>query len=57
MAVDVDLIEALQDIARQRLTSEMDDDQAEHADYEGAYDIIVGIARKALTLHDRGEKE
>src|SRR4051812_28532727 len=36
-------------IASQHLTSEMDNDQAEHADYEGAYNEIVLKVREALS--------
>jgi hypothetical protein len=45
---------ALREIARQKLTHEHIDDfgeEEDHAgDYEGAYDIIVQIARAALAL-------
>lgn len=35
-------------LVKQRLTAEMDEDQREHADYEGAYNHIVTLAREAL---------
>lgn len=42
------LREVLGDIARQRSGAEMTDEESEHADYEGAYEHIVLIARAAL---------
>ena len=43
------LREALEDIAKQKLQSELDEEQLEHGDFYGAYDAIVGVARAALT--------
>lgn len=40
--------EALDKIARQSLIVEMDEDQKKNADYEGAYDAMIVIARNAL---------
>lgn len=40
--------DALCVIARQNLTVEMDEDQHEHADYEGAYNTVVQVARRAI---------
>jgi hypothetical protein len=51
------LKKALQQIADQMLTSEMELESS--GDFEGAYDIMIGIARAALnpvTHTDRGEK-
>ena len=42
---------ALEDIAKQKLTKEIeadDEDAYEHADFEGAYDHIVRAAREAV---------
>jgi len=41
---------ALLEIAKQKLASEMDDQSAECADWEGGYEAIVTIARAALGL-------
>lgn len=49
------MLTALSDVARQHRTSEMDDDQREHADYEGAYNHIVMLSRVALGLAVRDE--
>jgi hypothetical protein len=43
---------ALNEIARQRLEFEMPEDEREDADYRGAYDALVRIAR-AATRHLR----
>lgn len=40
--------DALCEIARQKLTGEMDEEQHDNADWEGGYDAIVKIARDAL---------
>lgn len=46
----VDAMEkALQEIAMQHLANEMDDHSSEQADWEGAYEAIVKIARTALS--------
>lgn len=42
------LRDALRDIAKQHLDSEMTEEESDHADYEGAYDSIVKVARAAL---------
>ena len=39
---------ALLDISSQKTTDEMDQEDINRADFEGAYDIIVGMARAAL---------
>lgn len=39
---------ALTRIAEQKTTAELNEEQSESADYEGAYDIIIGIARAAI---------
>lgn len=55
--INADLLElpkvkkALQKIADQMLTSEMDLESA--GDFEGAYDIMIGIARSALSPAQR----
>ena len=41
--------EALADIAKQRIWGEISDDEYDHADFEGAYEAIVAIARAALS--------
>ena len=47
----VELLEdALKDIARQNLESEIHEDYREDADYRGAYDCIIRVARKALEV-------
>jgi hypothetical protein len=38
---------ALGDTARQRLSTELTDDECEHADFVGAYDIMIRRAREA----------
>jgi len=45
------LVEALRDIARQHLTSEMSTEEEDAGDYEGAYEIIVNVSRKALAAY------
>ncbi len=49
--------EALQRVASQRLTEEMDEEERERADgcYEDAYQIIIREARAALSAAERGE--
>ena len=42
------MLKALKNIARQYLTAEMDEDEQEHADYQGAYEAIVSDARSAI---------
>jgi hypothetical protein len=42
------LVEALQDIARQKLWGEIDEDEIHGCDFEGAYEEIVKVARAAL---------
>ena len=39
---------ALRELSTQRMTNEMDEEDKEGADFEGAYDIIIGRARAAL---------
>jgi hypothetical protein len=39
---------ALEDIGKQMLMSEMGAEQAEYADYEGAYETMVKVARAAM---------
>jgi hypothetical protein len=39
---------ALEDIGKQMLMSEMGAEQAEYADYEGAYETMVKVARAVL---------
>jgi NADH:ubiquinone oxidoreductase subunit D len=41
---------ALKDIARQNLESEIHEDYREDADYRGAYDCIIRVARAALEV-------
>src|SRR6185312_7714051 len=43
------LREALEDISKQKLTEEIDADDARWGDYEGAYNTIIGVARAALS--------
>jgi len=50
------LVEALRDIARQHLTAEMSTDEDAAADYEGVYEIIVTISRKALAAYGDGHE-
>ena len=40
---------ALKDICKQMLMSEMGAEQAEYADYEGAYETMIKVARAALS--------
>ena len=40
---------ALDDIAKQKLVVEMSTEEWEHADFQGAYEIIVTLAREALS--------
>lgn len=40
--------DALCQIARQKLSVEMDEEERELADWEGGYEAIVGIARDAI---------
>lgn len=42
------LMEALADLAKQDYSGAMEDDAREHADFEGAYNTMIGIARAAL---------
>lgn len=49
MSETTTLAQTLTEIARQKMPSEMDDDQAECADYEFAYGHIVGLARTAVS--------
>ena len=42
------LEEVLADIAKQMLMSEMGAEQAEYADYEGAYETMIKVARATL---------
>ena len=44
------LEDALKDIARQNLESEIHEDYREDADYRGAYDCIIRVARAALEV-------
>ena len=44
------LEDALRDIARQNLESEIHEDYREDADYRGAYDCIIRVARAALEV-------
>ena len=46
-------IEALREFAKQRRTTEMDEDENEHADFEGAYDAFIDKARAVLTAYDK----
>ena len=39
---------ALEEIAKQHTSEEMDDDDEPDPDYEGGYDVIVELARAAL---------
>jgi hypothetical protein len=42
--------DVLEEIAKQQTSEELDEDcRLEHADFEGAYNIIVGKARDVLT--------
>lgn len=48
-AADLAIVkEALEHNARQRLTAELDDDELEHGDFEGAYDRLIESSREAL---------
>lgn len=40
---------ALEDIAKQMINAEMDEQQHRYADYEGAYETMIKIARAALS--------
>ena len=40
-------------IANQHLRAEMDDHTGEHADWEGGYEGIVKLARKAISSENR----
>jgi hypothetical protein len=42
------MCEALQNIARQNLWEEIDGDEIDGCDFEGAYDTIIKIARAAI---------
>jgi len=44
----VEMERALAEIATQQLAEEMDDFAIDHADWEGGYEALVEIARKAL---------
>jgi len=44
------LEDALRDIARQNLESEIHEDYREDADYRGAYDCIIRVARASLEV-------
>lgn len=44
----IDLSEALEEIAKQHLSSELEDEIREDADFDLAYDICVDKARAAL---------
>jgi hypothetical protein len=44
----VEMERALAEIATQQLAQEMDDFATDHADWEGGYEALVEIARKAL---------
>ncbi len=48
--------EVLADIARQHKTDEMDEAQVDNADFENAYDIIIGRARAALAAPSAKDK-
>lgn len=42
-------------IARQKLREELEEDQVASADFEGAYDAIILIAREALAVGGKDE--
>lgn len=44
---------ALTKISRQDLSSEMEEDRAEHADFQVGYDAIIDIARASLPSTER----
>jgi hypothetical protein len=44
-----ELLAALGRISKQSLSSELSDDVRDDADYEGAYDALIGEARAALS--------
>ena len=44
------LEDAMKDIARQNLESEIHEDYREDADYRGAYDCIIRVARAAIKV-------
>lgn len=46
------LVAALKAIARQKLESEMPEEDAEHADFNEGYDSIVRVARAALAAKE-----
>jgi hypothetical protein len=48
---------ALRGIAEQKLAKELDDHTYEHADWEGGWDHIISIARKALAAVKGGSDE
>lgn len=41
-------MEVLQQIAKQKLSTELDPETEETADYQGAYDIMINMAREAI---------
>lgn len=47
---------ALEGISVQRTTEQMDDDERHDADFEFAYDAIVGTARAALAHKEPGDE-
>jgi len=57
---DTDLLrqagEALREFAKQRRTDEMDEDENERADFEGAYDAFIDRSRAVLALIDERMK-
>ncbi len=42
------LMKVLEDMAKQHLISEMDEEDRDYADYEGAYEIFINQARAAI---------
>jgi hypothetical protein len=49
----MEMRQALEKIATQEPTSNMDEDQKEHADFQGAYDKMIAVARQAIAFGAR----
>lgn len=52
-----EVVRGMECIAKQKLPDELHGDMKDGADYEGAYEIIVGIARNALAALNAGKME
>jgi hypothetical protein len=44
---------ALQKLADQRPSTDMDETELDLADFEGAYDIMIGVAKEALGIDEQ----